>query len=130
MIDHIELENIELLCIIVNVGVGNKVLQLAKGHGVTGGTVYLGKGTINNSLLKFLALDDVRKEIVLIITSKITIDKLMPELNKELKLEKPNHGIAFTTSIASVIGASVYRKERAVEIKEGEYHMYHSITVI
>ena len=130
MIDHIELENIELLCIIVNVGVGNKVLQSAKEQGVTGGTIFLGKGTVNNSLLKFLALDDIRKEIVLLIVNKSVEAKLMQALNKEFKFEKPNHGIAFTTSIMSVVGASSYSKEKVVEIKDGETYMYHSITVI
>lgn len=130
MSDHIELEKIELLCIIVNVGVGNKVLHAAKEHGVTGGTIFLGRGTINNSLLKFLALDDIRKEIVLLIVDKSVEESLMADLNKQFKFEKPNHGIAFTTSISKVLGVSVYSKESYVEIKDGEYHMYHSITVI
>ncbi len=130
MSDHIELENIELLCVIVNFGLGGKVLQIAKQSGIKGGTVFLGKGTVNNPILEFLALADVRKEIVLLITSKAAVGQVVRELDREFKFEKPNHGIAFATSIASIVGASSYRSEKTIEGRGANEPMYHSITVV
>ena len=95
----------ELLCVIVNFGLGSKVLKTAKQSGVSGGTVFLGKGTIKNHLLELLGLYDIRKEIVLTIAEKKTVDKALEDLNKKFNFAKPNHGIAFTTSVANIIGA-------------------------
>ena len=39
--------NIELLIVIVNNGLGSKILKYAKQNGITGGTIFLGKGTWN-----------------------------------------------------------------------------------
>lgn len=50
-----------LIYVIVDYGLGSKVLQSAKKMGVSGGTVFHGKGTANSSLLKFLSLYEERK---------------------------------------------------------------------
>ena len=130
MTDHTELENIELLCLIVNYGLGSKVLHIAKQCGIKGGTIYLGKGTVSNRILEFLALSDVRKEVVLMISNKQAVSELIKVLDAEFKFDKPNHGIAFTTSIVSVMGASSYKGEKSVEIRGGDQPMYNSITVV
>ena len=130
MTEHIEVTEIELICIIVNFGHGSKVLHIAKHCGISGGTVFLGKGTVNNRLLEFLALSDVRKEIVLVVSDRTSGDHLLDELNKEFKFEKPNHGIAFTTSITHVVGARCFAARQQRAEKGGEHCMYQSITVV
>ncbi|NMB96835.1 MAG: P-II family nitrogen regulator, partial [Clostridiaceae bacterium] len=58
----------------------------------------------------------------------------LEELNKELKLEKPNHGIAFSIPVKSFIGLSNFKKHDVdYEIKENrgvENIMYNVIFVI
>lgn len=103
-----DLECCELICIIVNFGVGSKVLKIAKQNGITGGTVILGKGTVESHLLKLLELCDVRKEIVLMIAAKSISTVALQKINKTLKLHKPNHGIAFTTPVSAFLGAGDY----------------------
>jgi len=127
---HIVLENIELLSIIVNFGQGGKVLNIAKQCGVNGGTICLAHGTVNNRILDMLGLSDIRKEVVLMVSTKDAIAQLVQKLDKEFNFEKPNHGIAFTTSIASVIGSRRYSSEKAKEDTEGDRPMYHLITVV
>ncbi|WP_413356721.1 hypothetical protein AA0X71_18175 [Robertmurraya sp. 2P01SA] len=61
-----EINTFEQVCIIVDFGKGSKIMQTAKKHGISGGTVLLGKGTIKNRLLEMLAINDVRKEIVIL----------------------------------------------------------------
>ena len=46
-------QNYEQLTVIVNCGLGSKVLQTAKKSGLTGGTVVIGRGTITSRILNF-----------------------------------------------------------------------------
>ena len=96
--------NYELICVIVNFGLGSRILHSAKHSGITGGTILLGKGTVNNHILEFLGLADVRKEIVLMVTVRQTAEEILIKLNEEYKFAKPNHGIAFTGYVSELIG--------------------------
>ena len=53
--DFMELK-LELMYIIVDYGLGSKIINYAKKFGVTGSTICLGKGTIRNSFLEFIRL--------------------------------------------------------------------------
>jgi nitrogen regulatory protein PII len=106
------------------------VLHTAKHSGITGGTVFNGKGTVNIRILEYLGLTDIRKEIVWMVADQKTARKTLEILDKEFRFEKPNHGIAFTTSVSSVIGASRAHNE-IIEEESGENRkMYQVITVI
>lgn len=96
----------QLICAIVNNGTGSKVLHIARHNGISGGTVFLGKGTVSNHLLEALALSDTRKEIVLMAADKELVYNVLEKLNKELKFYKPNHGIGFSIPVNTVIGSS------------------------
>ena len=95
---------VELLCVIVNFGVGSKIAKCAKKHGIKGSTIFLGKGTIKNPFLEFLELNEVRKEIVLMAGDKKTVDSALEELTKKFNFAKPNRGIAFSTSLTGILG--------------------------
>ncbi|NLJ91053.1 MAG: P-II family nitrogen regulator [Clostridiales bacterium] len=112
------LANFELIYIIVNSGMGSKILHKSRDLGIPGGTICLGKGTVNNSILNFLSLYDERKEIVLLGTDKHTADHVLAELNREFKFEKPHHGIAFTTSACQIID-TVCKDDLEKEDKRG-----------
>lgn len=120
----------ELLCTVVNFGLGSKVLKIAKKKGISGGTIFLGKGTIKNRLLEFLDLSDVRKEIVFMISEKTLADQALEELKKELALHKPNHGIAFTTSVMNVIGARNCNSNHIKESRGVNSTMYQAIFTV
>lgn len=122
--------DLELVCIIVNFGLGSKIMQTAKKHGISGGTVLLGKGTINSRLLKMLAITDVRKEIILLGSDKATANQALEKLDEKFKFTKQNHGIAFTTSINQIYGARSFKSDRMLESGGAVNKMYHAITVI
>jgi len=90
---------LSLFCVIVNFGEGSKVLKAAKELGVTGGTFLLGKGTVKNSILNLLGLDEVRKEILLMVIEESMEEKLNEHLTKKFHMDKPNHGITFSIPI-------------------------------
>ncbi|HKM04291.1 MAG TPA: P-II family nitrogen regulator [Lachnospiraceae bacterium] len=118
-----------MICAIVNSGLGSNVLKTAKKHGVMGGTIFLGRGTINNPILNLLSLSDTKKEIVLMITSRITAANSIVAINKELKINKPNHGIVFTISVRYALGSSSCITNDTLEGRE-EITMHQAIFVI
>ncbi len=99
-----DLKQFEMFFVIVNFGLGSKVMKIAKQNGITGGTIFLGKGTINNHLLEILDLSDVRKEIVVIIAEQALASQALEELNRKFNFEKPKHGIAFSASVSGFLG--------------------------
>ncbi|MCI6033535.1 P-II family nitrogen regulator [Fusobacterium varium] len=129
--DFIELE-LELMYIIVNYGLGSKIIKYAKKFGVTGSTICLGKGTIKNSFLEFLAINESRKEIVLIAGERSIIYSVMEELNKKFSFDKPNKGVVLTVSIKEAIGARGLKEinYNPEESRGAEKSMYNLIVVI
>lgn len=127
--DSCEIIDIEQICIIVNFGLGSRILRAAKHAGISGGTVLLGKGTVKNRILEFLCISDVRKEIVLMVAGKNKAKQVLEKLNIEFKFEKPNHGIAFTTSVCYLAGTRSCKSDISGE-ERGVYDMYQMITVI
>jgi len=125
-------ESIELvqICVIVNFGSASRVLKIAKQNGITGGTIYLGKGTVKNKLLELFELNDIRKEIVILITEKNTAEFVLVKLNSELHLSKPNHGIAFCTAIKGLYGSHSYNNKNISDIIGGVDVMYNAIYTI
>jgi nitrogen regulatory protein PII len=122
--------DIELICVIVNFGMGSKILKTAKSCGVHGGTITIARGTANNKLWDFLGLSEVRKEILYMVTDRETAYKAMEKVSQEYKLHKPNHGIAFTTSISGTVGARISKDENMKNERGDDITMYQVITVI
>lgn len=120
----------ELIHVIVNNGLGSKVLHSAKNCGITGGTVLLGRGTVNNKKLDFLGISDVRKEIVLMVADGVKAEGVMDRLDKEFKFDKPNHGIAYTMQVTRVVGTRGCKPDYNIEERGVEGNMYQAITVI
>lgn len=125
-----EMTNLELICIIVNAGVGSKIMQTSKKHGISGGTVIVGKGTTQNKILEKLALNNSKKEIILMGSDKETASQALHKLNDQFKFFKPNHGIAFTISINQIFGARSFNNNDMMESRGANDNMYHAITVI
>ena len=116
--DHVSLlTDYQLLVTIVNFGLGSKVLKIAKQYGINGGTIILGKGTHKKPILEFLELAETRKEIVLMIAPLRVVNPTLEALNEKLKLEKPNHGIAFVIPVAKFTGMGKY--DRTLKLSEG-----------
>lgn len=125
-----EIMEMELICVIVNLGTGSKILKTFKKHGICGGTITLARGTANNRIWDYLGLSDIRKEIIYMVADKETAYRVLDIVNLEYKLDKPNHGIAFTTSICATAGMRKCKCDN-VKIERGENNtMYQAITII
>lgn len=122
-----------LITVIVNHGLGSKVLKVARQNGATGGTIYFGHGTVPNKILQFFGWDQTDKEIVFIAASFEKSEAVILALDKVFQFEKANHGILFTKHIDIVrsLVFSYHTKafEDVAKIKR-RTNMYHEITII
>lgn len=124
-------KQVELVYIIVNYGMGSKVLSRAKEYGFGGGTVFFGRGTVSNPILNFFSLYDERKEIIVFGLEKDSVENVLQKLDKEFHFKKPNHGIVFTIGMCSAISSLVCIKKAEVENDKVEVkNMYQLITTI
>lgn len=120
----------DLICVIVNFGAGSKVVRSGKKHGLSGATVMLGRGTVSSHILDFMGISDIRKEIVLMAAERPVSERALEEMNREFEFHKPNHGIAFTTSICGVFGTKSMHCGKHHEKREAAETMYHIINAI
>lgn len=118
-----------LLYVIVNCGLARKAIKTARQSGIPGATVLLARGTVKARLLKYLGLDDVRKEVVIMAADDETVARACQNLNNEFKFEKPNHGILFTIPLRGLVGGTSCKQAEAIE-NRGVGLMYKAITVI
>lgn len=77
-------------------GKANDVLHKAQKCGATGGTIFLGEGTIQSKVLEKMGLTEIHKEILMISASDELSDKLHETLSGDLMFSKRNKGIAFS----------------------------------
>lgn len=122
--------DIELICVIANFGMGSKILKTAKHHGVLGGTITLARGTANSRIWDYFGLSDIRKEILYMVADKDTADEVLDKIYMEYKLNKPNHGIAFTTSVSATVGARICKHDHVKSERGEDNTMYQVITII
>ena len=122
----------EMMCVIVHHGLGSKVLRFAKAEGIFGGTIFYGQGTVKNFWLELFELARSQKELVMMAAEKGIAYRFLDILNRELQLDKPNHGIAFSVPIHHFTGGKHgydvdYDYER---VGGDEQKMYQAIYVI
>ena len=92
-----------LFWVIVDIGKGSKIFKASKELGATGGTFFHGKGTVQNNLLDILGINEIKKEILIMAIEEELEEKFHRELTKKFHLDKPNHGVAFSMPINSLL---------------------------
>ncbi|EOT40407.1 P-II family nitrogen regulator [Enterococcus columbae] len=121
--------NLQQIYVIISKGYGSKVLKKAKACGMRGGTIFLAHGTIDHPLFNLLALNDQRKEIVMMTGEQSICEHTLAVLNQTFHFDKPNHGIAFSLPVCKIVGVSCYNNQSIQE--ESELNaMYQSILTI
>jgi nitrogen regulatory protein PII len=122
--------NFQLLFVIVNNGMGSKVLKTAKAFGAPGGTILLGRGTVRSHFLEVLGINDIRKEIVMMIAGEEIAAKALEGLNEKYHFEKPNTGIAFCIPVMGFWGAKNCEDNKIHVKRGGRNIMYNAIFTI
>lgn len=95
----------EMVVCIVNHGFSESVMTVAKKAGARGGTVINAKGTANMEAEKFFNITvQPEKEIVMIVVPSSIKNELLTALYKEVGLDSPGQGIAFSLPIDQAVG--------------------------
>lgn len=85
---------------------GSTVLKYAKKNGALGGSILLGRGTVNSSLFQLLELADNRKAIVWILAGAQSALNIMARTAEKFQFAKANNGIAFSVPISNLFGTA------------------------
>lgn len=121
----------DLIVTVVDFGLGSKVIKTARESGISGGTIFLGTGTVDNRLLEILSLDHVRKEIAIMVTESSVAYEALDKLNEKFHFDKPNHGIAFIIPVSEVYGTRDSVSETIIKKDRGDENtMYKAIFTI
>lgn len=113
-------QDVYILTVVVDNGKGSKVLKICKQTGIGGGTICLGEGTVGRSMLTWLDIPTVRREIVIMAATGTQARAAESVLAEKLKLNKPNHGILFKIALSELFGS----RNCSQDIKsEGESEM-------
>lgn len=99
-----EQKSLEVIITIVDRGKGNRVTELFNEQGFYNNIVCLGRGTATSEILDYLGLGETEKDVVISTVLQGRDKELLGILERELNLNKPGNGIAFTLSIKSVGG--------------------------
>ncbi len=113
-----------LLVVIVNRGKGSKILDFANYIGASEASCFFGRGTIKNSVLQLIEMNDVKKEIVFFIVHSNEEEEILNQLKIKYHLDKPNQGIAFTVSLTAILKVnndSAFKYNTLSRQKNGKY---------
>lgn len=120
--------NLSLYLAIVPDGRGKQVIKTARENGLSGGTIFLGRGSHPKGVLTFLGLDNPRREIVMMAGMRKEGDQAMADIATKLHFEKSGNGIIFATDLTQIIGCSSLYEDN--ERKESEMMGYQAIYTI
>ncbi len=103
MNSEIRKANFSLLTVIVSRSKGSRALKTALSCGALEASCFLGKGTIPNTGLHMLEMNEVHKEIILAAVKSSCEQDILDRLSDVFHFERPNSGIAFTMPVSEVV---------------------------
>ena len=102
----------EVIFCIVNSGYGEAVMDAAKTVGARGGTIINARGTASLEAEKIFGITvQPEKEIVMIVVPAKIKDDVLSALYKDVGLNTPGQGIAFSLPVDSVVGINGQKTE-------------------
>ena len=95
----------EVIFCVVNSGFSEAVMDAAKEFGARGGTVIRARGTANSEAEKLFGITvQPEKEVVMILVPTKIKNDILHALYKEVGLQTPGQGIAFSMPVDNVVG--------------------------
>ena len=110
----------------------SEFVKLYEKYQIEAGTISLGRGTAASEVLDYLGLEDEEKGIFFSVITENTWKKLQKGLQKELQIDIPGTGIAFTVPLSSIGGKRTlafflngqeFEKEEETELKDAKHEL-------
>ena len=99
-----ENENMKLLIMVVNAGLCDEVMEMAKEAGLKGATIVSARGESVNSERILGITVDVEKEMILSITEEHTAEIVMETVKEKAGFISDAHTFCFTMPVEKVLG--------------------------
>ena len=97
--------NQEVIFAIVNSGYAQDAMDVAREHGVRGGTILNARGVAKEDAAAFFGITiHAEKEILMMVVEKDIRDQVLNALYKEMGMAKKAKGIAFSLPVSDVAG--------------------------
>lgn len=93
----------KLLVAIVGREQGEKIVALTKNAGARGGTILLGKGTAESSLLQLLGIGDSEKDLVLTLAPEPVLTAAIDALQNDPWVRKKVRGVVFMLDVTTIL---------------------------
>ena len=98
-------ENHEVIFVIVNSGYAEEAMDVAKEHGVRGGTILSARGVAKEEEAIFFGITvHAEKEILMMVVEKDIRDTVLNALYSRMGMGKKAQGIAFSLPVSDVAG--------------------------
>ena len=110
----------------------SEFVKLYEKYQIEAGTISLGRGPAASEVLDYLGLEDEEKGIFFSVITENTWKKLQKGLQKELQIDIPGTGIAFTVPLSSIGGKRTlafflngqeFEKEEETELKDAKHEL-------
>lgn len=124
---------IELLCLISDEAEEKIIKPLYNKYEMPFNLATYGEGTASSSVLKYFGLEEVKKYIYFSLINSHEKTKLLKNIEKNFKLDKPGNGICFTIPLSSSTKYIKYKfnmEDKMEKTKLNENKEYHLIVTI
>ena len=120
----------KLIVTIVPHNYGDEVSSIAVKAGAGGGTVLMGRGTAENSILQLLGLGDTSKDITYNIVKQNIEQKVREAIIEETKKKKNHFGVMFSILLGNFMKAGAVEQDLEGETIMEETDSYEMINMI
>ena len=113
---------------IVNIGYASKALKAARSYGASSATIFYGRSALRSRMLEFLGLDEVRKEIIVMLLETELANTVVAGVSHDMEFHKANHGIAFTMPVCELINSKTEIAAGSAQIlPASEYKLIYTV---
>lgn len=116
-----------VMTLIISEHQANHFIDIIKEKSLYDGIVFLAKGTVKNSFLNLIGLKNQKMRLIDVLIESENSKEIMDYTAEKLKLNEPNHGIAYLTSRRMLKDE---KGESNASNTIGEKTMFKKITVI
>ncbi|MCR5764714.1 MAG: transcriptional regulator [Treponema sp.] len=120
----------KLIVTIVPHNYGDEISSIAVKAGAGGGTVLMGRGTAENSILQLLGLGDTSKDITYNIVEQNIEQKVREAIIEETKKKKNHFGVMFSILLGDFMKAGAVEQDLEGETIMEETDSYEMINMI
>lgn len=104
-----DVKKLKILVTVVNRSKALFFMDLLEQYEVNMQIRILGKGTADSEMLSYLGLAETEKVVILSVIKEEKEKEIIETLNEKFDKVKNGKGIAYTISMKSVIGVSIYK---------------------